>query len=320
MTTKIVSYGWGIDLPIGKREYEIHQLIVKNIARHYPQKRILLLNTTWVNDDLLCEIKDIILDFHTDVLVLCSFVDATVVTENDFNGLDCKVISVGNFSNHRIDFWSMMWYELSNNITALHPTNTKYPFLTYNAKPHPHRIQFRKELEALSIIDKGAISFGGNNPIKSPETKIPDFEESGAGNSIINDTMTLGDIDVWNSSFINIVTETEFNPVERCFYSEKTWKPIVGLRPFLHYSSDNVNDELSSWGFETFENEFTDICDLDLTTYKNVAKFCSTLVEQPTQYFTHKYNKLLPKIDHNKRYFNIFAKQQYKIMNENICY
>jgi hypothetical protein len=300
----------------------LHLLIVNDLKLKYPKKNILLLNTTWLGDENIIRAKAEIIQYNTDILVLCSFVDAPFVNEDDFGDLDCKIICVGNYSEYRIDFWSMAWSEQSQHIKAAQLTNAKYPFLTYNAKPHPHRIQFHKELETLGIMGNGAISFGGNKPIKSPEATPPDFEESGGGNAnaTLNDTMTLGDLDVWNRSFINIVTETEFNPVERCFYSEKTWKPIVGLRPFLHYSSGNVNDELTKWGFETFENEFTDICDLDLTTYKNIANFCNVLVLQPSSYFVYKYNNLLPKIKHNKHHFGVFVNQQYKILNENICY
>jgi len=321
MTTKIVSYGWGTDLPIGKREYEIHQQIVKNVEKINPSKNILLLNTTWISDEILDEMKGIILKCHTDILILCSLVDATFVTGNDFADADCDIIAVGNFQGkHRIDFWSMMWYERGRDIDASYLTDIKYPFLSYNAKPHPHRLKFRAELETLHLIDNGAVSFGGDYPIRSPELKTPAFEESGAGDARLNDTMTLGDIDVWNHSFINIVTETEFNPVERCFYSEKTWKPITGLRPFLHYSFDDVNKELNSWGFETFEFDFADICELDLTTHKDIANFCNILASQPAKYFVYKYNQLLSKIEHNKQHFDVFVKQQYEIINENICY
>ena len=312
---KIISYGWGTDLPIGLFVHTIHEKILENISAKF--KNVLLVDTTWLGTDNIKSVYSQIEKNDVDVIVLCSFVDATFITEDDFAQYNIKIISIGNFNkNNRVDFWSMIIERTNRNQNTTLQT-VEYPFICYNNKPHLHRVQLRNAFEKLDLIGKGAISFGGDNPIPSPEDKDKiAFEESGAGNSLLNDTTTLGDIDIWNVSFINIVTETEYNPVERCFYSEKTWKPIIGMRPFLHYTSDNVNKELNEFGFQTFEKCFTDICDLDLTAYKNIALFCKILTEQNSLYFNKKYKELEPKLKHNyTNFFKFVSNQHERIAN-----
>lgn len=307
----VISYGWANDLPIGRFVENIHNTILATVSETF--KNPMLVDTTWLGSDNISLVYELIQTNKPDVIVLCSLVDATFVTEDEFKQFGTKIISVGNFNKgNRIDFWSMVLNDrhIKQDTTL---TDVKYPFLCYNNKPHPHRVQLRNEFTQLGVLDKGAVSFGGQDPVLSPEdpNKIA-YEEDGGGNSTLNDTMTFGDIDVWNSSFINIITETEFNSVERCFYSEKTWKPMIGMRPFLHYASNNVNAELNEFGFETFENCFTDICDLDLSTYKNIAVFCKILADQDPLYFIKKYNELKPKLEHNYTNFFKFADAQYK--------
>lgn len=306
---KIISYGWGVDLPIGKFVHKLHTTILVSVQKKYQTP--VLVDTTWLGDENINEVYTKIKQINPDVIILCSLIDATFIYDNDFKQFDTKVISVGNFNNNnRIDFWSLVLFNryIEQDTTL---SDITYPFLCYNNKPHPHRMQLRLEFEKLDLIGKGAISFGGDNPVLSPENydNIA-YEESGAGDSLLNDTMTLGDTHIWNTSFINIITETEFNPVGRMFYSEKTWKPIIGMRPFLHYTSDNVNKELRSFGFKTFENVFSDICDLDLNKHSSVALFCDILSKQSKEYIKQKYISLIPTLKHNYEHFFKFAKQQ----------
>lgn len=315
---KIISYGWDPELPIGKIVNNIHNEIINTVSKTY--KNTVLIDTTWIGDANINKIYKQLYDIEIDAIVLCSLVDATFVTVNDFKQFDVEILSVGNFNEgNRIDFWSIALSERFVYKDSNLSSRIRYPFISYNNKPHLHRIQFMNELIDLDLIDVGAVSFHGDS-IHSPEdyNKVS-FEESGGGDTIINDTMSLGDMSIWNSSFINIVTETEFDPVTRCFYSEKTWKPIVGMRPFLHYASDNVNKELNEFGFKTFEKCFSDICNLDLSTFENIALFCKILSEQGQEYLSNKYKELLPMIKHNKKHFYDFVKKQNKnVSNINI--
>ena len=62
------------------------------------------------------------------------------------------------------------------------------------------------------------------------------------------------------SSYWNLTTETDwdfFNPPDgnepiRAYLSEKTWKPILGLQPFIMCGSHGYLDILKRFGFKTF--------------------------------------------------------------------
>ena len=314
----LISYGWGTDLPIGSFVNNIHMRILSNAEKFF--NKVVLIDTTWLGEENINQVYNQINEISPTIIIICSFIDATFITEQNFKQFDIPVVSIGNFNNqNRIDFWSIM-LEHKFNVCDTTLNCVKYPFICYNNKPHPHRVKLYKEFKELNLLNQGAISFGGKNPVLSPENRNNiAYEESGAGNSIINDTMTLGDLTIWNSSFVNIITETEFNPSERHFYSEKTWKPIIGMRPFLHYVNDHTNKNLSELGVKTFENEFSDICDLDLSKHNNIATFCKILVKQNNTYYLKKYNKLWPLINHNYKHFFKFVKKQNAKIN-NIYY
>jgi hypothetical protein len=304
----IISYGWGSNLAIGKFAENFNSRILNNVKANY--RSALVVDTTWLGSENIHLVHDNINDNNYDIIILSSTVDATFIYKDDFSMFDTEIIEVGNFpGKNSISFWSCVVSEQFK-LQNTNPTKFNYPFICYNNKPHDHRIALHGELARHGLLSKGAVSFNGSMLTSPEDPNNIDFEESGAGESLLNDTLSLGDINIWNQSFINIITETEFNPVSRCFYSEKTWKPIIGLRPFLHYSSDDVNAHLSELGFKTFELEFTDICDLDLSDSSNIALFCSVLSKQSKAYFHDKYSKLLPMLNHNARHFIKFTQVQ----------
>jgi hypothetical protein len=63
-------------------------------------------------------------------------------------------------------------------------------------------------------------------------------------------------MNIWNNSYCVIVSETE--PTDPWQLTEKTWKPIMGMRPFLINGNSNISNVLKNLGFITpgimFEN------------------------------------------------------------------
>lgn len=108
-------------------------------------------------------------------------------------------------------------------------------FLCYQRKPSLEREILYKKLNGLN----GVITYGGNSWGK-----------------IKNDIKSLGEINTWNTSFLNIVSETVSSPEDDLFISEKTFKPIIGLRPFLIYGDTRITEYLESLGFRTFNKYF----------------------------------------------------------------
>ena len=57
---------------------------------------------------------------------------------------------------------------------------------------------------------------------------------------------------MWCKHFLNVVTETVIH--SDVFVSEKTYKPILGLRPFVILGDDRIYDILHDYGIDTFDD------------------------------------------------------------------
>ena len=58
-------------------------------------------------------------------------------------------------------------------------------------------------------------------------------------------------------SWVSIVTETHaVDEADICYISEKTFKPINALQPFMVLGHATTLERLNSWGYETFESAF----------------------------------------------------------------
>jgi hypothetical protein len=80
----------------------------------------------------------------------------------------------------------------------------------------------------------------GNSIAPSQHLSLNESPSDAVGNwgldmsfGIPHDIHSLGNLDIWQQHFLNVVGETEFMHWDNMFISEKTWKPILGLRPFV---------------------------------------------------------------------------------------
>jgi hypothetical protein len=131
---------------------------------------------------------------------------------------------------------------------------------------------------------------------------------------IPNDISTLGNIDYWQQHFLNVVTETVYDINSMNFVSEKIYKPILGMRPFLVYDTDSAYCWLTDRGFESYVDDFKDITDLDLKNPENLAPFLVTLSSQQPSYWKKKLVDLNQKIVYNKQNFYKYVdRQKFKV-------
>jgi hypothetical protein len=152
--------------------------------------------------------------------------------------------------------------------------------------------------------------------------EVPNFTPN-AGieqNGIPNDIATLGNMKNWQRHFLNIVTETVYDINVNHFVSEKIYKPIVGMRPFLVYDPDGACQWLRDRGFVNYTNDFTDITDLDLKNPANIAPFLVVLSSQKSTYWKKKLVDLNQKIVYNKEHFYQYVdNQKLKVQKGIIC-
>ena len=86
--------------------------------------------------------------------------------------------------------------------------------------------------------------------------------------------------------------------------SEKTFKPILGHRPFLIYAPNGGIECLYRRGFEPYVNDFSDIVDIDLKEPYNVVEFLKILCQQPKSYYQMKFAQLQEKLHFNRAQFD----------------
>jgi hypothetical protein len=164
-----------------------------------------------------------------------------------------------------------------NNIPELlNYSEKKYHFLSFNQYPHHHRVKIISELHKNNIIDNFLISYNpkfyetlGNvkydyeNQLRDlgyiddynlfislPEKRV-DFETnfriSGYG---------FEDTEPYRKSVISLISDTIFFK-NQGFISEKVFKPIMYLQPFLIAGPPRYLKEIRNMGFKTF-NGFID--------------------------------------------------------------
>lgn len=181
---------------------------------------------------------------------------------------------IGNSSEDEYYFsfwlsWVRNYLDLFTNFDCYDISDSPKVFMNLNRKPHQHRIKLVSELYSNNLQNDGYISLGCdinldidyldlpvpitlNNDITNIEGDKNVFGDSGG---ITNDISSLGCPDKWNDYFLNIVSETTCGYDDQgVFISEKTFKPILGKRPFIILGDYNIYEKLHDWGIDTFDD------------------------------------------------------------------
>ena len=312
MIVKTFNNGWGSGVPLK----QVEQCIVDQWLSQETGNTVII-NSTWYTQDYHQEVMSELKQLEFDQIVLVSMLDAPIARPEWYQEFNRPVRALGYYrGSDTVDFWALVvnkYFQKPNYDCA----DTQYidtAYMCLNRKPHWHRKQLYTQLTAHGIVDQGLVSFGGNN---SPVVKCLD-KDSGESNlapnsgkdqhGINNDIMSLGHPENWRRHFLNIVTETQYDIQNTYFVSEKIYKPMVGLRPFLVYASDGAKEWLTERGFELYVNDFADITDLDLAQPENIAEFLTVLCQQNSSYWQSKYLALKDKILYNNNNFYTYIK------------
>jgi hypothetical protein len=248
-----------------------HDRKIKNTILPQLNASDIFINTTWIelNDELIS-----ILENRHERIFCYSGPDweSTKCRPNVHNFLKkFNPIYIGN--THGKNYFSF-WLDFVYNYKSLYNTfdywtidsNIK-TFMCLNRKPHKHRIELVKNLFDKNLIKDNFVSLGTDIsidnyknlpvPIKLNNDIVNTRgDQSVAGNAggITNDITSLGYPNNWNNHFLNVVTETTVHT--DVFLSEKVFKPIIGMRPFVILGDDKIYDVLHNWGFDTFDDLF----------------------------------------------------------------
>jgi hypothetical protein len=257
-------YSW----KAGRVEQLIRSVLENKSREQLNLDRVMIINPTWMHED---NIQQDIQEKNPNFIICHNFVDPAV--PKIFDAIETSGIPyliLGNAAQFRLDFWAMVCDLYFQNYEEydleLLPDARK--FICLNRKPHPHRRAIVEQL--LPYKEQGFISLGlPNNPIVldeqfTDEQGILDeygnlgVDETFVSRQIRNDIFSIGSKGIWNRSLLCLVTETEFNNAnqDNFFTSEKTWKPVIGLRPFFIYGQPKLNEYLKQQGFDIFEDIF----------------------------------------------------------------
>jgi hypothetical protein len=329
------AYSWG---PL---EAQVIETIKDSISSKFKGQRNLFVNGTWFSPTMGVGVYEEVaaMEEKFDNVFFLTSVDPTKMSVLDLTKLFRKLGNpnihfLGNFDHSKYEFsfigWAISDKFQEYNTEDLVLKKIKYKFINYNRKPAPHRVELVKAITKEGL-DKGNIVTLG----KSTETyynqndfflgineKNEDFVETGhwfalddKGNDygVPHDLLSLGNMQYWDYHFLNVVSETEFFPWDPIFVTEKTFKPIIGLRPFLINGNVRTYKWLRKYGFKTFNHyfPFSDLENLhEDNVTPNIVKVLSYLDKQTENELLDMYNDMLPDLIYNRERMQEFSKEQ----------
>jgi hypothetical protein len=224
----------------------------------------IFVNTTWIEKD--SDLENIISKDKTTVCYSgpdwenTNCIDIRRQAHQYIKENSRDVIYIGN---SRGDYYFNFWAEF----IRLNPAgffNQRYidtpafdkVYMCLNRKPHNHREYLFYSLKSSNLLDRGLVSFGDQLTIEESLNDVVNLGEQAVHGhmAIKNDIVTLGDVKNWSRCFINVVSETTVHT--DLFISEKTWKPIIGMRPFMILGDQQIYQQLTDLGFDTFDDIF----------------------------------------------------------------
>jgi hypothetical protein len=314
----LVYGGFNPTWAAGKLERQIVDLLVSKYQHTFPLQKIFFAVTSWHEPSSILQEA---IEYKPDLVILFSLSDPIGPTENLIEQYPCPVQIIG-YSQDRsnfVDFWAIACLKFFRNYTIeelIPPQSLSHIFLNYNRKPHPHRRSLVQVLENNNLTNCGIITLGDSKYNLSEHNE--EYKDYGALDvigdlKIPNDIYSLGNMHIWGSCFLNIVSETEYEYNKNVFVSEKIYKPIIGLRPFIVNGSPGVYGLLKNAGFDCFDDIF-DIDKLSDSTRSSTFPTHSTIVDiikkLQNENLNEIYKQLLPRLIHNRNLFFEYAKRQ----------
>ena len=293
--------------------------IESQINRMFPTGNNLLINTTWFGPQFdngeyikLSKFRNV------DRLFFLASVDPVMLNRQQLDDISAQVGAketyyIGNFDTDlQFTFIATLLPKYFQNYTTedLLLKDIKWQYIAYNRKPRPHRTELVDKLYQAKLDAYGIITLGTQYTLQE---KIQDYAAGNWGMpdeyGIPHDIHSLGRLDIWQNHFLTVVGETEFNPWDNMFITEKTWKPILGLRPFLINGQTKIYKYLRDNGFRTFTHYF----DVEL---ENVREFevhdsiVKAIQSMSTLDLKDLYSTMLPDLQHNRERFSEFVREQ----------
>lgn len=256
--TKLI-YDKGFSVPLVQ---ELNKEVVSSLINRC-DKNTAFINSTWLEQDN--ELEEIIKQQPKQIIVYSGpdweNTKCRPDVHNYLRRLNIPIHYVGNsWGKYYFCFWAEF---VKRNIKTFDQFNgfdydIQKTYMCLNRKPHGHRVRFVDMLKSYNMLDKGYVTLGTDeNSTHEPIYLDNDIEfdkslELNEIPNIGNDINTLGNPLYWKSHMVNVVSETTTH--SNVFVSEKTFKPIIGGRPFIILGDNQIYDVLHEIGIDTFDD------------------------------------------------------------------
>ena len=215
-------------------------------------------------------------------------------------------------------------------------------FNILNRRPHLHRIYLYSEIKSTPLLSRTSeISLGSEN-IFHPEHIVEHFKntvyEEGKvefeqnyefikGYDLMTPDLLDKDLqdnragefnrDFYKSTFCSVTSETAVN-INQMFFSEKTFKPIFNLQPFLLYGNQYSLKHLRELGYKTFDKWWDESYD-NIADYRDRLKAMSKVMQDIATWSASEMYKITqemePTLVHNYYTF-LYNRRYYEFVKE----
>lgn len=304
-------------------EKEIIARIKHNLEQSRPQQKILLINTTWLHENQSYKLANLCWHHGFDQVYMMTMTDPASSKLDqllDFDWRDLPRLGYSSQLEYAFDFWGMCCARNFRHYQEheLLPQSAEFVFVSYNRKPHQHRKFLVEGLLAHGLDQHGVVSFGGDG--RSRDTSRQAYFSYGDSEihddiNIPGDIYSLGQDRIWQNHVINVISETVFDIGPGVFLTEKTWKPILGLRPFLFNGSGWTLDRLEAWGFDPLRDIWPCPHPGHDVSYQQIFDYIKANLDWAIGLSSSEllswYHSVLPRLQHNRRHFDQHAQQQH---------
>jgi hypothetical protein len=348
MPTTVIANSFPEHWSYGHYEIKIHHSIQQQMDVRWPHSDNLLVSTTWMGP----RTEQLILDSAAagakfENLVITSTVDAAYnfqcypLIDRLVSLFDIKqVYRVGNFDgDYEFNLFAVAClhnfkhYEQQDLVMK----TPRWRYCAYNRKPYLHRVLLVREFVQQGLEPHGVITLGYAFPgdpdhglYRSIGEKSQDYAEwgdwygegtSATPHEIPHDLYSLHNFQVWQNHFLHIIGTTAPYNEPDTFVNQISFKPLIGLRPFVINGQTKQYSFLRKYGFRTF-NHYWPQFDVEQSYYdtnqlaQTLADLVKWLVSLSDQQITDMYNDMLPDLIHNRqRWFEWAQEQQHRVDN-----
>lgn len=323
MIHALIYHGFKTDTMIGQLERKYYNDLIDQIDLKWRNDNNLLINGAFLNEKFQCDLEALLSSYRPDRVFIGSMSERWDMTDWAKDKFPTsQIYYVGNMdSPYHFCFFACFCEKFFPTYTESQLTVNQGPkvFLCYQNKAHHNR-----QMLAYKIINENLGDLGHLTLVQAPMRgyDFPGLDVMvGAGSprprEFHYEHADIGPLDIWNGHLLNIVSETLVDPAAEIFLTEKIFKPMIGLRPFVLNSDPRIYSYLEKNGFDVFPDlipvqklkqskDFDTVTDIIIDVIKHLS----------TQNLSKLYVDMLPRLIYNKNRFHEFANEhQQRISN-----